>query len=116
MPIANVLIGALIAFLVQSGSAAIGVILAMAGSGFIGFEQATAMALGEVIRNSGSFCDRCHRRNFDGKTDSIFLWGDFGCFCCLRPAVLSLLPATGFHGYSRVWGGDASHCGHVYFL
>jgi phosphate:Na+ symporter len=49
VPIANVLIGALIAFLVQSGSAALGVILAVAGSGFIGFEQATAMALGEVI-------------------------------------------------------------------
>lgn len=49
MPIANVLFGALITFLVQSGSAAIGVILALAGSGFIGFEQATAMALGEVI-------------------------------------------------------------------
>jgi phosphate:Na+ symporter len=49
MPIANVLIGALITFLVQSGSAAIGVILAVAGSGFIGFEQATAMAVGEVI-------------------------------------------------------------------
>ncbi|RQW83717.1 MAG: Na/Pi cotransporter family protein [Geobacter sp.] len=48
-PIANVLIGAIIAFLVQSGSAALGVILAVAGSGFIGFEQATAMALGEVI-------------------------------------------------------------------
>jgi phosphate:Na+ symporter len=49
VPIANVLIGALITFLVQSGSAAIGVILAMAGSGFIGFEQATAMAIGEVL-------------------------------------------------------------------
>jgi phosphate:Na+ symporter len=49
MPITNVLIGALITFLVQSGSAAIGVILAMAASGFIGFEQATAMTLGEVV-------------------------------------------------------------------
>jgi len=49
VPIVNVLIGALITLLVQSGSAAIGVILAMAGSGFIGFEQATAMTLGEVL-------------------------------------------------------------------
>jgi phosphate:Na+ symporter len=53
VPIANVLIGALITFLVQSGSAAIGVVLAMAGSGFIGFEQATAMAIGEVIGTLG---------------------------------------------------------------
>lgn len=53
VPIANVLIGAIIAFLVQSGSAALGVILAVAGSGFIGFEQATAMALGEVIGTLG---------------------------------------------------------------
>ncbi|MDD2320091.1 MAG: Na/Pi cotransporter family protein [Geobacteraceae bacterium] len=49
MPVTCVLIGALITFLVQSGSAAIGVILAMAGSGFIGFEQAAAMTLGEVV-------------------------------------------------------------------
>jgi phosphate:Na+ symporter len=49
VPMVNVLIGALITLLVQSGSAAIGVILAMAGSGFIGFEQATAMTLGEVL-------------------------------------------------------------------
>ncbi|MGA7826309.1 MAG: Na/Pi cotransporter family protein [Geobacteraceae bacterium] len=53
VPIANVLIGALLTFLVQSGSAAIGVVLAMAGSGFIGFEQATAMAVGEVIGTLG---------------------------------------------------------------
>lgn len=49
VPVANVLIGALLAFLVQSGSAALGVIVVMAGSGVIDFEQATAMTLGEVI-------------------------------------------------------------------
>lgn len=49
VPLANVFIGALLTFLVQSGSAALGIIVVMAASGVIGFEQATAMTLGEVI-------------------------------------------------------------------
>jgi phosphate:Na+ symporter len=53
MRIASVLSGALLAFLVQSGGAAIGIIIALAASGSIGFEQAASMVLGEVIGTAG---------------------------------------------------------------
>jgi phosphate:Na+ symporter len=51
--IASVLSGALLAFLVQSGGAAVGIIIALAASGSVGFEQATAMVLGEIIGTAG---------------------------------------------------------------
>ncbi len=51
--IACVLSGALLAFLVQSGGAAVGIIIALAASGTVGFEQATAMVLGEIIGTAG---------------------------------------------------------------
>jgi len=47
--ILSVLAGGLLTFLVQSGSAAIGIIIALAGSGAIGFQQAAAMIPGEVL-------------------------------------------------------------------
>jgi len=47
--LAGVVSGALLTFLVQSGSAALGVVIALAASGSIGFEQAAAMTLGEII-------------------------------------------------------------------
>lgn len=53
MRIAGVLSGALLAFLVQSGGAAVGIVIALAASGTVGFEQATAMVLGEVIGTAG---------------------------------------------------------------
>jgi phosphate:Na+ symporter len=51
--IASVLSGALLAFLVQSGGAAVGIIIALAASGSVGFEQAAAMVLGEIIGTAG---------------------------------------------------------------
>jgi phosphate:Na+ symporter len=51
--IAGLLSGALLAFLVQSGGAAVGIIIALAASGTVGFEQATAMVLGEIIGTAG---------------------------------------------------------------
>lgn len=51
--IASVLAGALLVFLVQSGAAAVGIIIALAASGSICFEQAAAMVLGEVIGTAG---------------------------------------------------------------
>jgi phosphate:Na+ symporter len=47
--ISSVLLGALLTFFVQSGSAAIGIVLALAGSGLFGFEAAVAMIIGEVL-------------------------------------------------------------------
>jgi len=47
--IVGVLTGAFLSFLVQSGSAAIGIIIALAGGGVIGMEQGAAMAVGEVL-------------------------------------------------------------------
>jgi phosphate:Na+ symporter len=47
--VVSVFIGALLTFLVQSGSAAIGIIIALAGGRIIGFDQAVAMTVGEVL-------------------------------------------------------------------
>ncbi|HOI14707.1 MAG TPA: Na/Pi symporter [Geobacteraceae bacterium] len=51
--LASVISGALLAFLVQSGSVAVGIIIALAASGTIGFEQSAAMVLGEVLGTAG---------------------------------------------------------------
>lgn len=48
-PVVSMLTGALLTFAVQSGSAAIGIIIALAGSGAIGFHQAAAMLPGEML-------------------------------------------------------------------
>ncbi len=48
-PVVSVLTGALLTFVVQSGSAAIGIIIALAGSGAIGVHQAAAMLPGEML-------------------------------------------------------------------
>jgi phosphate:Na+ symporter len=48
----GVLLGALLAFFVQSGSAAIGLIIALTGSGLLAFEPAVAMVVGEVLGTS----------------------------------------------------------------
>lgn len=45
----SVLTGALLTLLTQSGSAAIGIIITLAGSGAIGFPQAAAMIPGEIL-------------------------------------------------------------------
>lgn len=45
----SVLFGAVLTVLVQSGSAAIGIIIALAASRFIVFDQAAAMVIGEVL-------------------------------------------------------------------
>ncbi len=47
--ISGVLLGALLTFLVQSGSAAIGIIIALASSGLLSFEPAVAMVVGEIL-------------------------------------------------------------------
>lgn len=46
------LLGALLAFLMQSSSAAIGIVIAVAGSGLIGFNTAVAMVVGESLGSS----------------------------------------------------------------
>lgn len=51
--LASVLSGALLTFLVQSGGTAVGIIIALAASGTIGFEQSAAMVLGEVLGTAG---------------------------------------------------------------
>jgi phosphate:Na+ symporter len=51
--LASVISGALLTFLVQSGGAAVGVVIALAASGTIGFEQSAAMVLGEVLGTAG---------------------------------------------------------------
>lgn len=48
-PVVGILTGALLTLAAQSGSAAIGIIIALAGSGAIGFHQAAAMLPGEVL-------------------------------------------------------------------
>ncbi|MBT0653180.1 Na/Pi cotransporter family protein [Geomobilimonas luticola] len=50
--ISSVLLGALLTFLIQSGSAVIGIVIALAGSGLIGFESGVAMVVGEVLGTS----------------------------------------------------------------
>jgi len=50
--ISGVLLGALLTFLIQSGSAVIGIVIALAGSGLIGFESGVAMVIGEVLGTS----------------------------------------------------------------
>ncbi len=47
--IGEVLLGAVLTFFVQSGSAAVGIIIALAGGGVVQFEPAVAMVLGEVL-------------------------------------------------------------------
>ena len=48
-----VILGAALTFFVQSGSAAIGIIIALAGGGLVGIEPAVAMVLGEIL---GTVC------------------------------------------------------------
>ncbi len=50
--ISYVLLGALLTFLIQSGSAVIGIVIALAGSGLIGFPSGVAMVIGEVLGTS----------------------------------------------------------------
>jgi phosphate:Na+ symporter len=47
-----ILAGAVLTFLIQSGSAAIAVIIALAGGGLLNFDYAVAMVIGEVIGSS----------------------------------------------------------------
>ncbi len=47
-----ILAGAALTFLIQSGSAAIAVIIALAGGGLLNFDSAVAMVIGEVIGSS----------------------------------------------------------------
>ncbi|HEY6873479.1 MAG TPA: Na/Pi symporter [Geobacteraceae bacterium] len=46
------LIGAILTFLIQSGSAATGLVIAMTGSGLMGYETGAAMVVGEVLGTS----------------------------------------------------------------
>ena len=50
--ISAVLVGAFLTVLMQSGSAATGIIIVMAGSGLLGFETGVAMVIGEVLGTS----------------------------------------------------------------
>jgi phosphate:Na+ symporter len=50
--ISAVLLGALITFLIQSNSAATGIVIALASSGLLGFEVGVAMIIGEVLGTS----------------------------------------------------------------
>ncbi|MDD2337099.1 MAG: Na/Pi cotransporter family protein [Geobacteraceae bacterium] len=115
MPIANVLIGALIAFLVQSGSAALGVILAVAGSGFIGFEQATAMALGEVMGTLALSAIGAIGGTLTAKRTVFF----YGVISVSSVALVLLFFPFYLQLVSMVtpgYGGGASHVGSVFSL
>lgn len=48
VPLMAVLLGALLTFLVQSGSAAIGIVIALASAGVLSYDSSIAMVLGEV--------------------------------------------------------------------
>lgn len=50
--ISAVLLGALLTFLIQSSSAAAGIVIAVTGSGLFGFEDGVAMIIGEVLGTS----------------------------------------------------------------
>jgi phosphate:Na+ symporter len=50
--VSAVLCGALLTFLIQSSSAATGIVIALAGSGLVGFETGVAMIVGEVLGTS----------------------------------------------------------------
>ncbi len=50
--VSAVLCGAVLTFLIQSSSAATGIVIAMAGSGLVGFETGVAMIIGEVLGTS----------------------------------------------------------------
>ena len=50
--VAAVLFGAVLALLVQSGSTAVGIVMALAGSGIVSFETGAAMVIGELIGTS----------------------------------------------------------------
>jgi len=50
--VTSVLFGALLTVLVQSGSTAIGIVMALAGSGLVSFETGAAMVLGELVGTS----------------------------------------------------------------
>ncbi|HLO26203.1 MAG TPA: Na/Pi symporter, partial [Geobacteraceae bacterium] len=50
--ISAVLVGAFLTVLMQSGSAATGIIIVMAGSGLLGFDTGVAMVIGEVLGTS----------------------------------------------------------------
>lgn len=115
VPIANVLIGALIAFLVQSGSAALGVILAIAGSGFIGFEQATAMALGEVMGTLALSAIGAIGGTLTAKRTVFF----YGVISVSSVALVLLFFPFYLQLVSMVtpgYGGDAPHVGSVFSL
>ena len=101
VPIANVLIGALMAFLVQSGSAAVGVIIALAASGFVGFEQATAMALGEVIGTVGLAAIGAIGGTLTARRTVLFYGVIAAGFRYRCSAVFPPVPRPGFHGYPR---------------
>lgn len=48
----SILAGALLTFFIQSGSAAIAIIIALAGGGLLHFDSAVAMVIGEIIGSS----------------------------------------------------------------
>lgn len=50
--ISAVLLGALLSFLIQSSSAAIGIVIALASSGLLNFDSAVAMVIGESLGGS----------------------------------------------------------------
>jgi len=50
--VSSVLFGALLTFLIQSSSAVTGIVIAMAGSGLVGFEMGAAIIIGEVLGTS----------------------------------------------------------------
>lgn len=50
--VASVFLGALLTFLVQSGSTVIAIVIALAGSGLVGYESAAALVVGEVLGTS----------------------------------------------------------------
>jgi phosphate:Na+ symporter len=50
--VSAVLCGAVLTFLIQSSSAATGIVIAMAGSGLVGFQTGVAMIIGEVLGTS----------------------------------------------------------------
>ncbi len=50
--VSAVLCGTVLTFLIQSSSAATGIVIAMAGSGLVGFETGVAMIIGEVLGTS----------------------------------------------------------------
>lgn len=87
--IAEVLLGAMLTFFVQSGSAAIGIIIALSTGGLLPFEPALAMVLGEALGTSWLSAIGTISGNIEAKR-TVIIYFIFTLF--LLSAVLLMFP------------------------